>query len=210
MNEMTPEQRKELETLAKMVRNSVHPIKESTILPISNDKLIRWLRGLQHIPTSLKFLAPDPETVKEGIQQMEKNPNVHETGIIDKLCDELDKYQRDVDFVYNPVYSKSLKANNLIENRITTYFSKRIYRYVKLISDYIEGLIQYDSFPESLFGNYHVLLEDFKNASDDEERQDKLDKLVIIANSIIPAHIKSQTVNVIEPAISKSANPRDA
>ena len=194
----------ELESLALDVTQNVYSTNGNKLLPVKHNKLIQWYRELHTTPLTFENYVPKPELSKIEMDKINDEETCFNTGIVDDLVQLLERAKVDIDNTYYPKWTTNLKENKPIKHNITEYFSKRMYRYATRIVDHLDGLIQYDNYPKEAFGGYKMLIQEFKKAEDDNTRQDKLDKLIIIANSVIPTKIKYAKEKVID---TNTVNP---
>ena len=103
---LSPEPTNELKHLAKLVRESVYPTKQSDILPAYYNPTLVWLRELKDIPVNIETTMQSI-TDLQSVLPNQNRPQRHETGVIDSLFDELQTIQNDIESVYKPVYTKS-------------------------------------------------------------------------------------------------------
>ena len=91
---------------------------------------------------------------------------------------------------------------------IEEYCNVRVYAQTTQICDYIDGLIQLDRYPKEMFGAYKRLRNFIYSTPDKFERVRGLNQLRIIAKSIIPAKIKFDHIETIQPSLVSSKTIR--
>ena len=117
--------------------------------------------------------------------------------------------QHEISFVLSPQFTGKMRYDNQIRDRINRFLNDNIPLYSSQLVVYIESLILVDHFQPSKFHGYKNL-ERMIETSNGFTKMNHLQSLVNMCRQLIPADVTMKTVQVIEPAISKSANPRDA
>jgi hypothetical protein len=194
----------ELETIAGEVRNNVHPSHEKQLLPQNYNPLISWQRQLKDIPVGIESAMESITDLGDVLPEQHEQSEKYDTGVIDSFNRLLLDAQKDINSIYRPTWTNSLKMNNIIRDSIDEYYKFRMTRYVQQVYQHIQVLITFDNFPASNFGDYKSLVKAFESSNSDVERQRHLDELILIGLSNIPFELKQAKKKSITPMLSSS------
>jgi len=133
--------------------------------------------------------------------QPQRTDELPKTGILDDLYDTVNRATEDY---------KISTINHFTGDHVTDYVSRknkedfyetRMGYWASEIMKLIEGLIRWDYYPQTLFGNYQTLKE-IVDLCDGEKSASAFRELLICAKSVIPPEIKFARTEIIEPTIS--------
>jgi len=157
-----------------------------------------------------KTMKEHQENIDNEIADREANPpeprfskNVEELFYLTEMI------QADISNVVRPKFTGKIKHDRFIEDSNQRFLESGIPLYTSQLVVFIESLIIEDGFsPESFRGYRHLAI--LIDESHGLLRMNHLLELMNKVRKIIPPNISTKQIEVVEPAISKSANPRDA
>ena len=193
--------RDELAHISKVLSKQVEEESTRRLVPVLYNQYTAFLRGLKDFKVDLTVILPSPEQVEKVNPSSTPDEKIY-TGIIDDLNTLIVKAQDDADTVFDPKFTKSLTTNKAIKKSIIDYHQSRVFRYFKKLEQHIQALIVLDDYPAVVFGEYHMIIKNFKEAKTENDRQEYLDELILVARSVIPLQVRKQTTVNIEQSIS--------
>ena len=193
--------RDELAHISKVLSKQVEEESTRRLVPVLYNQYTAFLRGLKDFKVDLTVILPSPEQVEKVNPSSTPDEKIY-TGIIDDLNTLIVKAQDDADTVFDPKFTKSLTTNKAIKKSILDYHTSRVFRYFKKLEQHIQALIVLDDYPAVVFGEYHMIIKNFKEAKTENDRQEYLDELILVARSVIPLQVRKQTTVNIEQSIS--------
>ena len=96
---------------------------------------------------------------------------------------------------------------NIIQNHDDfkeDYYSTRLYQHAEDICQHIDGLIQLDKYPATMFGKYQTIRAVLFKQDNPEMANRLLGQLIIVGWSAIPASKKYEEIENVDPAIQSS------
>jgi hypothetical protein len=193
--------REELSHISKVLTMEVKEESTRSLLPVLYNQYTAFLRNLKDFKVDLTTILPTPEQVEKVNPSPQADEKIY-TGIIDDLNTLIGKAQADAENVFDPKFTKSLTTNKAIKKSILDYHTSRVFRYFKKLEQHIQALIVLDDYPAVVFGEYHMIIKNFKEAKTENDRQEYLDELILVARSVIPLQVRKQTTVNIEQSIS--------
>lgn len=145
-----------------------------------------------------------PDTKNEELAMLQQTHQLVKSGIIEGLYDQLKYSEFDFNKITRPSFTGKIRNDNVIRDDIKEYYSHRVQQQSDIIVQYIDGLIQRDGYPKSMFGDYKYIKTEI-DQKDGLEKAYSLNKLRICALTAIPADIKNEAPRIIEPSIGSNA-----
>ena len=157
-----------------------------------------------------KIIIEHQENIDNEIAEIEANPpEPRFSKNIEELYHLTEMIQADISNVVRPKFTGKIKHDRFIEETNKKFIDNGIDLYTSQLVVFIESLIIEDGFsPESFRGYGHLAI--LMRESDGLAKMNHLLALMNKARKIIPPNISVRQIEIVEPALSKSANPRDA
>ncbi len=193
--------REELVQISRKLSREIQENSSRRLVPTLYNPYFAWMRGLKDFKVDLTVILPTPDDVEKVNPSSTPDEKIY-TGIIDDLNTLIIKAQTDADTVFDPKFTKSLTTNKAIKKSIVDYHTSRVFRYFKKLEQHIQALIVLDDYPAVVFGEYHMIIKNFKEATTENDRQEYLDELILVARSVIPLQVRKQSVVNIEQSIT--------
>lgn len=185
--------------------------------PLLYDPKIKALNDLADIDFDLTQTLPTIEEIEKA-KGNEKKPDetkeefqqkLVESGILDDLNQLVNDSSEDYRSIIRPKYTDDITINNMIEDDIEEYYSKRVYAQATMICDFLDGLVQLDNYPIDMFGQYKMIHKVIVATENNDERARALNQLRIMARSIIPVHTREERVEIVEPSLITPSSVRE-
>lgn len=154
-------------------------------------------------------LALTPDDLKKPLEAErptdKESAELVYTGIIEDLNTISFEAKVDRKAVHTPPITDEPSIKQSFEDNRDDYNASRLYYYAEEICQHIDGLIQLDKYPEHMFGHYRRIRKFIFREKDPIIADRLLGQLIILGRSSVPAKIRYEETESVEPTITSMA-----
>ena len=128
-----------------------------------------------------------------------------QSAILDGLNSVIDYAIKDHNKIIRMRLTGKRTIDNMIKKDAKDYYQRRIQNHANEIYSYVNGLVQRDEFPKSMFGNYKAIKQ-VLDLAEGIRKDEYLTDLRICATTAIPKNVLETEHVIVEPSISTSSD----